>query len=64
MLTRIDPPLPLSTPKGDAMAHFVIDYGTEHHLIWVCFLDSSGECWCVPNPEIRMRRNWSFGRRG
>lgn len=31
--------------------------------MWVVFLDADGACWTVPNPEVRMVPNWSFGRR-
>lgn len=61
-MLRIDPPLPLDTPKGKAMAHFLIDYGPEHHLLWVCFQDETGECWTWPNAEIRLQSNTSMGR--
>ena len=63
MLTQLNPPLPLTTPKGDGLAHFVIDYGPEHHLLWVVFMDADGTCWTVPNPEIRIQKNWTMGRR-
>lgn len=63
MLTQLNPPLPLQTSKGSGLAHFVIDYGPESHLMWVVFLDADGACWTVPNPEIRMAPNWSFNRR-
>jgi len=33
-MIRINPPIPLSTPKGDAYAHFLIDYGMEEDLLW------------------------------
>jgi len=61
-MTRIDPPLPFETPKGPAMAHFLIDYGPEHHLLWVCFQDDSGECWTWSNKDIRLQHNLSMGR--
>jgi len=61
-MIRIDPPLPITTPYGKAMAHFLIDYGTEHHLLWVCFQDDSGECWTWENPKIRLQPNASMGR--
>ena len=61
-MTRIDPPLPLDTPKGSAMAHFLIDYGPEHHLLWVCFQDDSGECWAWSNKDVRLQENISMGR--
>lgn len=61
-MLQLNPPLPLDTPKGPGLAHFVIDYGPEAHLMWVVFLDSDGACWTVPNPEIRLQSNWSFNR--
>ena len=62
MIVRIDPPLPLETPKGKAMAHFLIDYGIEHNLYWVTFSDQTGECWTWSNPEVRIQNNISLGR--
>ncbi|MCC7347935.1 MAG: hypothetical protein IT538_11110 [Variibacter sp.] len=63
MLTQLNPPLPMQTPKGSGWAHFVIDYGPEAALLWVVFLDEDGACWTVPNPEIRLGWNWTMGRR-
>ena len=63
MLLQLNPPLPLDTPKGPAWAHFLLDYGTEHHLLWICFVMESGECWSFSNPEIRLQRNLSLGVR-
>lgn len=62
-ITQLNPPLPLDTPKGSGLAHLVVDYGPEHDLMWVVFLDADGACWTVPNPEVRMAWNWSLGRR-
>lgn len=56
-------PLPLDTPKGLAWAHFVIDYGTEHHLQWVCFVAETGECWTFANPEVKLQANVTMGIR-
>ena len=63
MITQLNPPLPLETSKGTGLAHFLIDYGPEAHLLWVVFMDHDGSCWSVPNPEIRMQANWSMERR-
>ncbi len=63
MFTQLNPPLPMETPKGPGLAHFVIDYGPESHLMWVVFMDAGGACWTVPNPEVRLQANWSMGRR-
>jgi hypothetical protein len=63
MITQLNPPLPMVTPKGEGWAHFVIDYGPEAALMWVVFMDEDGACWTVPNPEVRMYQNWTLGRR-
>jgi hypothetical protein len=63
VITQLNPPLPLETPKGPGLAHFVIDYGPESELLWVVFMHADGACWTVPNPEVRMTFNWTMGRR-
>ena len=63
IVQQLNPPLPLTTPKGSALAHLVIDYGPEHDLIWVCFQDDTGECWSWANPEIRAQKNVTMGRK-
>jgi len=64
MITQLSSPLPvyLIDRQESALAHFVIDYGIEHDLYWVCFLKSTGECWTVSNPNIRMEWNHTIGR--
>ena len=54
-LTQLNPPLPLETSKGPGWAHFVIDYGQESALLWVC-------SWMRTAPAGRsrtMRSAWS-----
>lgn len=60
-ILQLDPPMPLTTPKGEAVAHLVIDYGIEHDLMWVCFLDADGSCWTFANPEVRALPNLTYG---
>ena len=63
MFTQLHTPIPVHvTNKGAGMAFAVVDYGIEHHLVWVTALDDGGEIWCVPNPKIRLAANWTFGR--
>lgn len=62
-ILQLDPPIPVDTPKGSAMAALLIDYGPEFDLLWVTFADETGECWTWPNPKIRARKNVTLGRR-
>lgn len=62
-MLQLDPPMTLITPKGKGMCHFVIDYGPEHDLVWVVFLDQTGECWSFRNQDIRINNNITFGRK-
>lgn len=61
MLLQLNPPIWLSTPKGDALAHVLIDYGPDHDLLWTAFVKSTGECWTFPNKDVRAVKNISLG---
>jgi hypothetical protein len=62
-LTQLNPTLPIEiADNGKGIAFAVIDYGEEHHLIWVVAMDQDGSIWCAPNPTVRVRSNWTFGR--
>lgn len=61
-MLQLNPPIPMVTPKGKGLAHLVIDYGKEHNLVWVVFLDHSGEIWCYENPMSRAQKNITHGR--
>lgn len=62
--TQLVPTLPVHVEgKGKGLAIAVIDYGEEHHLIWVVIVDETCEIWCASNPMVRAQSNWSFGRK-
>jgi hypothetical protein len=61
-IIQLDPTIPLVTPKGTGYAHFLIDFGQEHHLQWVVFIDDTGECWTFENPQVRIQKNFTMGR--
>jgi len=61
-MLQLDPPLPVVTPRGKALAHVLIDYGAEHDLVWVCFC-GDGQIWSYRNQDIRADENITFGRR-
>jgi hypothetical protein len=62
MIIQLSPTIPMLTPKGKAKAHFLIDYGEEHDLLWVCFQDDTGECWTWGNKRIRLQENITADR--
>lgn len=63
MILQLNPPIPMTTPKGPGLAHFLIDYSAEHDLYWVIFLDNSGECWTFSNRHVRAQGNITLGRK-
>ena len=63
MMIQLTPTIPLDTPKGSAKAHFLIDYGQEHHLLWVTFIDATGECWTWDNRQVKLQANVSMNQR-
>jgi hypothetical protein len=62
MILQLNPPIPLETPKGKAIAHFLLDYGLEFDLMWVCFNDSDGQCWTWSNRDITIQKNLTIHR--
>ena len=65
-MLQLEPPIPVLVKHQDAwlkaMAHVLIDYGFEHDLMFVTFLDGSRECWTVPNKNVRAQENITAGR--
>lgn len=65
VMLQLNPPLPMTTPKGKGLAHVVIDYGPEHNLFWTVFITegkAAGEIWTYGNPEVRAEANITLGR--
>ena len=61
-MIQLNPPIPLSTPKGNGWAFFLIDRSQEHDLEWVTFIDETGECWTFNNSQIRIQKNYTMKR--
>jgi hypothetical protein len=40
MIVQLNPPIPIKTPEGKALAHVLIDYGPEFDLLWVVFQEN------------------------
>lgn len=62
MLLQLNPPIPVITPMGPALATILIDDGIEHDLKWVCINEKNGECWTYRNRYIRGQLNVTHGR--
>ncbi len=62
MILQLNPPIPVTTPKGQGLATLIIDYGPEYNLIWTVFIDATGECWSFPNSQIMAQKNITMGR--
>lgn len=62
MILELTQTIWLQTPKGQALAKFLIDRGDESDLLWVCF-HKNGECWTWMNTEIRASQNITMGRK-
>lgn len=61
MILRLDPPFWMETPRGQALAHFLIDRGIEFDNEWICFHDN-GEIWSWMNYDVRVSKNSTIGR--
>lgn len=61
-MLQLNPPIPLTTPKGEGYALFLIDYSPEYDLMWVVAIDGTGEIWTFRNQEVRMQKNITLGR--
>jgi hypothetical protein len=62
-MLRLDPPIPLDTPRGKAWAHILIDRSQEHDLEWVCFINETGESWTFRSKDVRLDKNLTMGIR-
>ena len=64
-LLQLNPPIPLSTPKGEGLAVLVIDYGPDFDLWWTVIISKgefAGQIWTYANPEVRGVANITLGR--
>ncbi len=54
----------VSTPKGDGVLFYVIDYGHETDTIYTVIIDDTGEMWQLRHKDIIVKNNITFGRNG
>lgn len=62
MILQLNPPIPMTTPKGAGFANLLVDRGMEFDNEWVVFLNN-GEIWSFINREVRLEKNITFGRK-
>ncbi len=62
-ILQLNPAIPVETPKGSGQAIFIIDYSSEHNLIWTVIIDSTGEIWSFQNPHVRAQKNITMDRK-
>jgi hypothetical protein len=64
-MLQLNPPIPLTTPKGEGLAVLVIDYGPDFDLLWTVIVSNgehAGEVWTYANPDVRGVENVTLGR--
>jgi hypothetical protein len=52
----------VSTPKGDGVIFYMIDYGHETDSIYTIIINSSGELWQFSHKDIIVKPNITFRR--
>jgi len=61
-ILQLNPTIPMSTSKGNGQALFLIDYGSEHNIMFTIAIDDTGELWTFDSTKIRMQKNITIGR--
>lgn len=62
-ILQLNPVIPLDTPKGAGDAFFLIDYGRDSQILFVCFIRETGECWSFESRDIKLEKNITSGVR-
>lgn len=56
--------LDVTTPKGDGIVWYLIDYGHESSTIYTVIINETGELWQYTNADIIVKTNITFRRYG
>ena len=56
--------LEVSTPKGDGIIWYLIDYGHETDTIYTIIINATGEMWQYAHKDIIVKPNITFRRNG
>ena len=61
MILQLNPPVPMTTPRGKGYANFLVDRGMEIDNEWIVFLET-GQIWSFLNRDVRLETNITYGR--
>ncbi len=53
----------LETPKGLALAKFLVDRGVDADNEWICIVNETGEIWSFDNSDVLVCKSYTLGRR-
>lgn len=53
----------LETPKGVALAKFLVDRGVDADNEWICIVNETGEIWSFDNSDVLVCKSYTLGRR-
>ena len=56
--------LDVTTPKGDGVVWYLIDYGHETDTIYTIIINATGELWQYAHKDIIVKPNITFRRNG
>jgi hypothetical protein len=56
--------LEVSTPKGDGVVWYLVDYGHETDTIYTIIINETGELWQFTHRDIIVKPNITFRRHG
>jgi hypothetical protein len=56
--------LEVSTPKGDGVVWYLIDYGHETDTVYTIIINDTGELWQYTHRDIIVKPNITFRRYG
>lgn len=63
MIHEIKQVIWLDTPKGQALAKFIVDRGVDSDLEWITVLQDTGQVLSFDNSEVLVCKSFTLGRR-
>ena len=54
-------PVEVSTPKGDGVIWYMMDYGPNSDTLYTIVIKETGECWQMTHKDFRVKPNITMG---